>query len=109
MLVFCPQLLRERMMNEYLCKFEERVCSSGSPLSQLELVEEHMSNKSEDFDYESCIIDCYHLNSNRETEKNSVNELQILYIQYSINCSSIGATKTKAKSSLATFAKSSSM
>ena len=53
----CPQLLRERMMNEYLCKFEERLCSSGSLLSQLELVEEHMSNKYEDFDEESCIID----------------------------------------------------
>ena len=103
MLVFCPQLLRERMMNEYLCKFEERLCSSGSPLSQLELVEEHMSNKSEDFDEESCIIDGDDLNSNTETEKHSVNELQILYIQCSIIGSSIGAVKTKAKSSLATF------
>ena len=91
MLVFCPQLLRERMMNEYLCKFEERLCSSGSLLSQFELVEEYMSNKSEDFDEESCIIDGDDLNSNTETDKNSVNELQILYIQYI------------AKSSLATF------
>ena len=66
MLVFCPQVLRERMMNEYLCKFEERLCSSGSPLSQFELVEEHMSNKYEDFDEESCIIDGDDLNSNTE-------------------------------------------
>ena len=50
-----------------------------------------MSNKSEDFDEESCIIDGDDLNSNTETDKNSVNELQILYIQYI------------AKSSLATF------
>ena len=99
MLVFCPQLLRERMMNACLCKFEERLCSSGRPLSQFELVDEHMSNKSEDFDEEGCIIDGDDLNSNTESENNSVNELQILYIQCSINCSSIGATKTKAKSS----------
>ena len=72
------------MMNDYLCKFQERLCSSGSPLSQLELVEEHMSNKSEDFDEESCVIDGDDLNSNTETEKNSVNELQILHIQCSI-------------------------
>ena len=83
------------MMNEYLCKFEERLCRSGSPLSELELVEEHMSNKSQDFDEESFIIDGDDLNSNTETEKNSVNELQILYMQCSINCSSIGAAKTK--------------
>ena len=57
---------------------------------------------SEDVGEESCIIDGDDLNSKTETEKNSVNELQILYIQCSINCSSIGATKTKAKSSEAT-------
>ena len=60
-----------------------------------------MSNKSEDFGEESCIIDGDDLNSNTETEKNSVNELQILYIQCSINSSSKVATKTK--SSLATI------
>jgi hypothetical protein len=52
-------------------------------LDSSELVEEHMSIKSEkneeDFDEESCIIDD-DVNSNRETEGNSkVNELQILY------------------------------
>ena len=43
------------------------------------LVEQHMSNKSEDFDKESCIID------GDDLKKNSVNELQILYIQCGIN------------------------
>ena len=53
-------------------------------LDSSELVEEHMSIKSEkneeDFDKESCTIDDDDVNSNRETEGNSkVNELQILY------------------------------
>jgi hypothetical protein len=53
-------------------------------LDSSELVEEHMSIKSEnnyeDFDEESCTIDDDDLNSNTETEGNSkVNELQILY------------------------------
>ena len=53
-------------------------------LDSSELVEEHMSIKSEnneeDFDVESCTIDDDDVNSNRETEGNSkVNELQILY------------------------------
>ena len=62
-----------------------------------------MSNKSEDFDEDSCIIDGNDLNSNTETEKHSVNQLQILCIQCSINSSSKDATKTTAKSSLATI------
>ena len=90
-------------MNTCANSRKDCVAASESPLSQLELVEEHMSNKSGDFDEESCIIEGDDLNSNTEIEKNSVNKLQILYIQCSINCSSIGATKTKAKSSLATF------
>ena len=49
-----------------------------------ELVEEHLSIKSEnndeDFDEESCAIDDDDVNSNTETEGNSkVNELQIRY------------------------------
>ena len=53
-------------------------------LDSSELVEEHMSIKSEnndeDFDEESCTIDDDDVNSNTETEGNSkVNELQILY------------------------------
>ena len=67
------------------------------------LHEQHMSNKSDDFGEESCIIDGDDLNSNTKTEKNSVNQLQILYIQCSINSSSKVATKTTAKSSLATI------
>jgi hypothetical protein len=52
-------------------------------LDSSELVEEHMSIKSEnndeDFDEESCTIDDDDVNSNTETEGNSkVNELQIL-------------------------------
>ena len=53
---------------------------SITKLSQLELVEEHMSNKTEDFDEESCIIDGDNLNSNTETEKNSVNMSYKFYI-----------------------------
>ena len=34
MLVFCLQLLRERMMKEYLCKFDGKKVSIGSPLTQ---------------------------------------------------------------------------
>ena len=49
-------------------------------LDSAELVEEHMSNKSENKDEENCTIDNYNLNSDTESEKNSeVNELQILY------------------------------
>ena len=49
-------------------------------LDSSELVEEHMSNKSENKDEENCTIDNYNLNSDTASEKNSeVNELQILY------------------------------
>ena len=53
-------------------------------LDSSELVEEHISIKSEnndvDFDEESCTIDDDDLNSKTETDGNSkVNELQILY------------------------------
>ena len=49
-------------------------------LDSSELVEEHMSNKSENKNEENCTIDDYNLNSDTETEKNSeVNQLQILY------------------------------
>ena len=50
-------------------------------LDSSELVEEHMSNKSENKDEENCTIDDYNLNSDTGTEKNSDvnNELQILY------------------------------
>ena len=48
-------------------------------LDSSELVEEHMSSKSENKDEKNCTIDDYNLNSDTETEKNSeVNELQIL-------------------------------
>ena len=44
-------------------------------LDSSELVEEHMSNKSENKDEENCTIDNYNLNSDTESEKNSeVNE-----------------------------------
>ena len=46
-------------------------------LDSSELVEKHMSNKSEDFEKESCIIDGDDLNSNTETEiTNSINTMQ---------------------------------
>ena len=49
-------------------------------LDSSELVEEHMSNKSENKDEENCTIDDCKLNSDTETEKNyEVNQLQILY------------------------------
>ena len=49
-------------------------------LDSSELVEEHMSNKSENKDEENCTIDDYNLNSDTETEKNSeVNQLKFLY------------------------------
>ena len=59
-------------------------------LDSSELVEEHMSNKSENKDEENCTIDGYNLNSDTETEKNSeVNELQILYNAAMILCKKV--------------------
>ena len=63
-------------------------------LDSSELVEEHMSIKSEnndeDFDEESCTIDDDDVNSNTETEGNSkVNELQILYNAALILCQKV--------------------
>ena len=68
-LVFCVS----KMIN-----VSEIVCVEN--LDPSELVEERMSNKSENKDEENCTIDDYNLNSGAETEKNSeVNVLQILY------------------------------
>jgi hypothetical protein len=63
-------------------------------LDSSELVEEHMSIKSEnndeDFGEESCTIDDDDVNSNTETEGNSkVNELQILYNAALILCQKV--------------------
>ena len=83
--------LKQRLMKSYpqlvFCVPKMRNVSEivyVENLDSSELVEEHMSTKSEnideDFDEESCIIDDDDLNSNTETEQNSaVNELQILY------------------------------
>ena len=50
-------------------------------LDSSELVEEHMSNKSENKDEENCTTDDYNLNSDTETKKNfEVNQLKILHI-----------------------------
>ena len=45
----------------------------------LNLVEEHMSNKSENKNEENCTIDDYNLNSEQKQKNSEVNELQILY------------------------------
>ena len=45
----------------------------------LNLVEEHMSNKSENKNEENCTIDDYNLNSEQKQKNFEVNELQILY------------------------------
>ena len=83
--------LKQRLMKSYpqlvFCVPKMRNVSEivyVENLDSSELVEEHMSIKSEnndeDFDEESCTSDDDDVNSNTETEGNSkVNELQILY------------------------------
>ena len=74
-------------------------------LEDLVKIPYYMSNKSEDFDEDSCIIDGNIMIEipTQKLEKILSNQLQILCIQCSINSSSKGATKTTAKSSLATI------
>ena len=68
-LVFCVP----KMRNVGEIVYVENLDSSG-------LVEEHMSNKSENKNEENSTIDDCNLNSDTEAEKNSeVNQLQILY------------------------------
>ena len=98
--------LKQRLMKSYpqlvFCVPKMRNVSEivyVENLDSSELVEEHMSNKSENKNEENCTIDDYNLNSDTETEKNSeVNELQILY-----NAAMILRENTKIKSSLATI------
>ena len=79
--------LKQRLMKSYpqllFCVPKMRNVSEILYVENLdfsELVEEHMSNKSENKDEENCTIDDCKLNSDTETEKNSeVNQLQILY------------------------------
>ena len=93
--------LKQRLMKSYpqlvFCVPKMRNVSEivyVENLDSSELVEEHMSikseNNNEDFDGESCTIDDDDLNSNTETEGNSkVNELQILYNAALILCQKV--------------------